>query len=725
MSIHNDVSNSNMVNLKIVGVLGMLCFTGWLSAHNVKMEKEVIVGDGIAKFVPKGFNLSQMPSFALKAEPQEKGMLPSNWQLYPIVEKKKGHASAYLDVPQGTSLYGGGEVTGPLLRNGQSIKLWNTDSGAYSVDNGKRLYQSHPWVMGVRPDGTSFGILFDTPYKAKLTTTDERINFETEGELFRIFVIDRESPQAVIKGLAELIGTMPMVPRWALGYQQCRFSYTPACRVIEVADTFRIKRIPCDVIWMDIDYMDGYRIFTFNPQTFPDPAALNRDLHIRGFHSAWMIDPGAKVDSTYFVYKSGTANDVWVKTAQGKEFHGDAWPGACAFPDFTQPKTVRWWADLYKDFLDKGVDGVWNDVNEPQISNTPTGTMPEDNKHLGGDKIPAGPHLKYHNVYGYLMVKASREGIMKARPQNRPFILTRSNFLGGQRFAATWTGDNASWESHMTMSVPMILTLGLSGQPFSGADVGGFLFNPDANLFGRWMALGAFYPFSRGHACAGTINKEPWAFGQKVEDVSRMALERRYVLLPYYYTLLHEASETGMPIMRPVFFADPKDTLLRAEEQAFLIGENLLVVPEWAQNPALPKGIWRNLSLIPGDDKDSYQAKLKIRGGAIIPTGKIIQNTNEKSLDPLTLLVCLDEKGEAHGTLYWDEGDNWSFKDGNYSFQHFTAIRTADNKVQVKITQKKGKYITENNDMAIVKIITDKGIYQASGNLVEGIEVQL
>lgn len=725
MSIHNDVSNSNMVNLKIVGVLGMLCFTGWLSAHNVKMEKEVIVGDGIAKFVPKGFNLSQMPSFALKAEPQEKGMLPSNWQLYPIMEKKKGHASAYLDVPQGTSLYGGGEVTGPLLRNGQSIKLWNTDSGAYSVDNGKRLYQSHPWVMGVRPDGTSFGILFDTPYKAKLTTTDERINFETEGELFRIFVIDRESPQAVIKGLAELIGTMPMVPRWALGYQQCRFSYTPASRVIEVADTFRIKRIPRDVIWMDIDYMDGYRIFTFNPQTFPDPAALNRDLHIRGFHSAWMIDPGAKVDSTYFVYKSGTANDVWVKTAQGKEFHGDAWPGACAFPDFTQPKTVRWWADLYKDFLDKGVDGVWNDVNEPQISNTPTGTMPEDNKHLGGDKIPAGPHLKYHNVYGYLMVKASREGIMKARPQNRPFILTRSNFLGGQRFAATWTGDNASWESHMTMSVPMILTLGLSGQPFSGADVGGFLFNPDANLFGRWMALGAFYPFSRGHACAGTINKEPWAFGQKVEDVSRMALERRYVLLPYYYTLLHEASETGMPIMRPVFFADPKDTLLRAEEQAFLIGENLLVVPEWAQNPALPKGIWRNLSLIPGDDKDSYQAKLKIRGGAIIPTGKIIQNTNEKSLDPLTLLVCLDEKGEAHGTLYWDEGDNWSFKDGNYSFQHFTAIRTADNKVQVKITQKKGKYITENNDMAIVKIITDKGIYQASGNLVEGIEVQL
>lgn len=318
----------------------MLCFAGSLFAHNVKMKKEVMVGEGIAKFVPQDFNLKQMPSFALKAEPQEKGMLPSNWRLYPVMEKKKGHASAYLDVPQGTSLYGGGEVTGPLLRNGQSIKLWNTDSGAYSVDNGKRLYQSHPWVMGVRPDGTSFGILFDTPYKAELTTTNERISFETEGELFRVFVIDRESPQAVIKGLAKLIGTMPMVPRWALGYQQCRFSYTPASRVIEVADTFRIKRIPCDVMWMDIDYMDGYRIFTFNPKTFPDPAALNRDLHIRGFHSAWMIDPGAKVDTSYFVYKSGTAKDVWVKTVKNKEFHGDAWPGACSFPDLLSLKRL-------------------------------------------------------------------------------------------------------------------------------------------------------------------------------------------------------------------------------------------------------------------------------------------------------------------------------------------------------------------------------------------------
>ena len=528
------------------------------ATQKVSIKQSVLVGDGIAKFIPEGFDAKKVPSFAIEKEPRERGILPADWILIPEFSLTDGKANASLTIPEGTSIYGGGEVTGSLLRNGKTIKLWNTDSGAYGVDNGTRLYQSHPWMMGVRKDGTAFGILFDTTWKAELSSTNEKIELRSEGEPFRVFIIDRESPQAVVRGLSELTGTMPMIPRWALGYQQSRFSYSPDSRVIEIADTFRHKRIPCDVIWMDIDYMDGYRIFTFNPQSFPNPKAVNRDLHIRGFHSAWMIDPGAKVDPNYFVYKSGTENDVWVKTADGKNFHGDAWPGAAAFPDFTCPKVNKWWRNLYKDFMAQGVDGVWNDVNEPQINDTPNKTMPEDNLHRGGGKLPAGTHLQYHNVYGFLMVKASREGILETRPERRPFILTRSNFLGGQRYAATWTGDNGSWWDHLKMSIPMSLTLGLSGQPFSGSDIGGFLFNADADLFGNWIGVGAFYPFSRGHACAGTNNKEPWAFGQEVENAARIALERRYILLPYYYTLLHEASTNGMPIMRPVFFADPK-----------------------------------------------------------------------------------------------------------------------------------------------------------------------
>ena len=694
------------------------------STQKVDIARSIMVGNGIAKFIPEGFDAKKVPSFAIEKEPREQGTLPSDWVLVPNFSLTDGKANASLTVPEGTSIYGGGEVTGSLLRNGKTIKLWNTDSGAYGVDNGTRLYQSHPWMMGVRKDGTAFGILFDTSWKAELSSTDNKIELRSEGELFRVFIIDRESPQAVVRGLSELTGTMPMIPRWALGYHQSRFSYSPDRRVIEIADTFRLKRIPCDAIWMDIDYMDGYRIFTFNPQGFPNPKAVNRDLHLRGFHSTWMIDPGAKVDPNYFVYKSGTENDIWVKTADGKDFNGDAWPGAAAFPDFTYPKANKWWQNLYKDFLAQGVDGVWNDVNEPQINDTPNKTMPEDNIHRGGGNLPAGKHIQYHNVYGFLMVKSSREGIMAVRPEKRPFILTRSNFLGGQRYAATWTGDNFSCWDHLKMSVPMSLTLGLSGQPISGADIGGFLFNADADLFGNWIGFGAFYPFARGHACAGTNNKEPWAFGKEIEDASRIALERRYILLPYFYTLMHEASTNGMPIMRPVFFSDPKDLSLRAEEEAFLIGDDLLIIPAFASQPALPKGIWKELSLVNGDTNDKYQAKMKIRGGSIIPTGKIIQNTTESSLDPLTLLVCLDEQGKASGSMYWDAGDGWSYKKGDYSLQQFTAERK-DNKVIVKLTGKTGKGETENKDMAIVKVITEKGILHASGNLLEGIEVKL
>lgn len=694
------------------------------ATKNVKIIRSVMVGNGIAKFIPKGYDAKKVPSLAISKEPEEQGKLQKDWRLIPEFSSTDGKANALLRVPKCTSLYGGGEVTGSLLRNGKTIKLWNTDSGAYGVDNGTRLYQSHPWIMGVREDGTAFGILFDTTWKATLSCTDDKIELRSEGLPFRVFIIDRESPQAVVRGLAELTGTMPMIPKWALGYHQCRFSYQPDSRVIEVADTFRYKRIPCDAIWMDIDYMDGFRIFTFNPEKFPNPKAVNRDLHLRGFHSTWMIDPGAKVDPDYFVYKSGTENDVWVKTAKGENFHGDAWPGAAAFPDFTYPKAQKWWAGLYKAFLAQGIDGVWNDVNEPQINDTPNKTMPEDNIHRGGGDLPQGTHLQYHNVYGMLMVRSSREGMLSARPDKRPFILTRSNFLGGQRYAATWTGDNGSTWEHMKLSIPMSLTLGLSGQPISGADIGGFLFNANGDLFGNWIGFGAFYPFSRGHACAGTNNKEPWAFGPEVEKASRIAIERRYILLPYFYTLMHEAATDGMPIMRPAFFADPKDLSLRAEEQYFLVGDNLMVVPAFVEKANYPKGIWRELSLVDGDKTDKYQANLKIRGGAIIPTGKVIQNTTEESLDPLTLIVCLDENGKAHGELYWDTGDGWDFQKKQYCMQKYVAEKQG-NSVVVKIAGQDGLMSLKSGNMAIVKVITDNGVRQASGNLTDGIEVKL
>ena len=716
-----------MKNIVIIIIAAVGIFN--INATPISIQKSSLVGDRIVEFIPVGFDQTKTPSLILKEEPVSIGSVPADWSLVPEFTLVDNKANASLKITDEVSLYGGGEVTGPLLRNEQYIKLWNTDTGAYGVDGGTRLYQSHPWVMGVRRDGTAFGIIFDTSWKAELYTNSNEIIFNTEGALFRVYIIDRESPQAVLKGLAELTGTIQMPPLWTLGYHQSRFSYSPDSRVREIADTFRAKNIPCDVIWMDIDYMDGYRVFTFHPNDFPDPRALNDDLHKKGFKAVYMIDPGVKYERGYSIYDSGTANDVWVKRPDGREYHGKVWPGYCAFPDFTMPHVREWWAGLYKDFLAMGIDGVWNDMNEPAVNDDDLpeaqrlGTMPYDTPHRGGGNLPAGPHLLYHNAYGRLMVEASLDGIMAVNPEKRPFLLTRANLLGGQRYAATWTGDNwAGWD-HLKLSVPMSITLGLSGQPFNGPDIGGFLNDTDGDLWAHWLGFGAFMPFARGHACAGTNDKEPWAFGEAIEKTSRIALERRYRLLPYIYTLFYDAHKTGMPVMNPVFFANPQDLRLRTEQEAFLLGEDLLVVPAFAENPALPFGIWENLTLVDGETSDKYQAALKVRGGSIIPAGKIVQNTNEKLFDPLTLIVCLDENGKAEGRLYTDAGDGWSFQCGDYGLLTFAAERNGNN-VEIKLNGREGDRKVEKEIKRIdVEVLLGGKVYKGTGSLSKGIKV--
>ncbi len=701
-----------------------LCCIGNIYAANVGIAKQALVGEGIVEFVPEQFDSTVTPALILSHTPVKIGEKPAGWKLSPVYETTdRGGILATVAVPEGTSLYGGGEVTGPLLRNGQKIKMWNTDTGMYLVDGGKRLYQTHPWVMGVRPDGTAFGVLFDTFHKADLATSDDKIEFEAKGTPFKTYVIDRNSPQEVLKGLAELTGTMELPPRWAIGYHQCRFSYVPESRAKEVAETFRKKQIPCDVIWFDINYMDGFRVFTINDTDFPDPKRMNDFLHDNGFKSVYMIDPGVKVDNDYFVYATGKENDVFVKDAYGKEFHGKVWPGDCAFPDYTRPETRKWWSGLYKDFLSCGIDGIWNDMNEPSVFDGPNGTIPENCFHLGGGNLPAGRHSMWHNAYGRLMVEASRDGILAANPDKRPFILSRSNLLGGQRYAAMWTGDNAASYDHMKLSVPMSLTIGLSGQPFNGPDIGGFAGDTDGDLWGQWLGFGAFFPFSRGHASCDTNDKEPWAFGKDVEKESRMALERRYRLAPYLYTAFYNAHKDGQPVMAPVFFADPADPAIRAEEQAFMLGTDLLVIPAFAENPALPKGIWEKLSLVKGDTKGKYQAELRVRGGSILPVGKIVQNLTENSFDPLTLVVCLDENGKAQGNLYWDEGEGWGFRNGEYTQIAFEAQQKG-NTVEVSIKDRTGSYPLELGKVN-VEVLRNGKTYRASGTLDTPVTVKI
>lgn len=687
-------------------------------------HKALLIGDDIVMFVPENFSArAHLPSFALVKEPEVMGTMPENWKTKVEFTRAFGKSIAHIKIDKNTDLYGTGEVTGSLIRNGTTRKLYNTDNYGYLRDRGQKLYQSHPWVLGVREDGTAFGVLSDNTWRQEVSL-GEGITFKSNAKPFRVIVIERETPQAVMSALAELTGTMPLPPLWSLGYQQCRWSYYPDSRVREIADTFREKKLPCDVIWMDIHYMDNYKVFTFSDEYFPDPKATNDYLHQKGFKSVWMIDPGVKYEEGYFVYDSGNEKDIWIKTKKGKNYVGNVWPGPCVFPDFTQPKTNEWWAGLYKDFMNTGIDGVWNDMNEPAVFGAIGWTMPDSNLHKGGGDLPADIHVRYHNVYGMMMVKASREGIMDVNPDKRPFILSRSNFLGGHRYAATWTGDNISKWKHLKMSIPMSLNLSLSGQPFNGPDIGGFGGNATPELFGHWIALGAFYPFSRAHSATGTKDHEPWVFGEEIEKVARVALNRRYRLLPYIYTLFQEASVTGMPVMRPLFFADIKDTELRTEDQAFLLGADLLIIPKWADDPKLPKGSWRTISIVGEDsENDTYQPDVKIRPGAIVPLSDIIQNTEEYSLENLDLYVSLDEEGKASGKLYHDEGDGYGYRNSVYSLITFTAEKKG-NEVTVKISNQEGKYQPETKKLT-VHLITDDGVLDAERKGLKTIKIKL
>ena len=675
-----------------------------LAALSAKTQQSYTTGNGVAVFVPEGFDASQhLPSPIFVRELVPTGEVPHDWQLRPQFTTENGKSIVSIHVGDNADLYGTGEVFGHLRRNGETESFWNKDNGAYAAENGKRLYQTHPWVLGVRKDGTAFGIIGDNTWKSRLTT-DSTVRFESDGPAFRVVIIEKDSPEEVLKTLGQLSGTMSLPPLWSLGYQQCRFSYHPDTRVKEIADTLRLKQIPCDVIWMDIHYMDEYRIFTFNKNEFSKPKELNDYLHSKNLKSVYMIDPGVKADPDYFVDKAGTERDYWVKDKDGNVFEGNVWPGKCHFPDFTRPEVRQWWGTLYKDFMAQGVDGVWNDMNEPSVFDGPDGSMPEDNIHLGGDGLSKGPHLRYHNQYGFNMVRASRDGILQANPDKRPFVLSRSNFLGGQRYAATWTGDNWSSYEHMRLSIPMTLNMGLTGQCFNGPDIGGFLNNCTPDLLAHWTATGVYFPFVRNHSCDGTINQEPWAMGKETEDACRTAINRRYRLLPYIYTLFREASESGMPIMRPVFLADTRDTSLRSEDQAFLLGQDLLVIPRWAKNPQLPAGDWDLISF-ENEQANNYQAYVALRPGAIVPMANLCQSTEDLSTDSLTLLVNPAADGTAEGMLYEDAGNGFSYRSGDYALYQLKAT-TQGKKLTVSISQTDGKR-TGTTKLLRVGIVAD------------------
>ncbi len=668
--------------------------------------------DGVARFVPPGVDPASLPrSFALVEPLPASGPVPASWGVVPTFAAVAGAHVASVPIDPGTSLYGTGEVAGPLCRDGFVTEVWATqpfrieDDGTpvpnYD-DRSKSLYQAHPWVLAVRADGTAFGILADTTYRLEVDLRDGiRL---TSAEPFPVIVVQGDSPQDVIKRLATLTGRMELPPRWTLGYHQCRFSYYPDTRLREIADEFRKRRIPCDVIWVDIHYMDGYKVFTFDPEGFPDPSGTNAYLHDRGFKTVWILDPAVKAEDGYAVYEEGVAGGHFVRDADGEEHHEWTWPGDAAFPDFTRAETRAWWTRRTCEFLEHGMDGVWVDLNEPSPILPHGAELPADLRHTGGGDIAPGTHAQYHNVYGLLMSRATDEAMRRARPSRRPFVLTRSSYLGGQRYAATWTGDNVADWSHLYWSIPMVLNLGLSAQPNSGPDIGGFAGTPSPELFARWIGVGALLPFCRTHNSLEG-DQEPWSFGAEVEEISRVALERRYRLLPYLYTVFQEAAETGLPVARPLFFANPGDPALRHEDHAFLLGRDVMVQPSLTATEAHafaePEGNWRAFTLA-GEDPSATPAHpvLRLRPGAILPVGGGGQTVDEACTGPISLFVSLDEEGEACGRLYEDEGEGFGYREGSYLLTTYRAT-LRDGQVDVRVTRREGNRPAPRRDLRI------------------------
>ncbi|XP_021288347.1 uncharacterized protein LOC110419565 isoform X2 [Herrania umbratica] len=647
----------------------------------------------------------------------------------PSFECLLGQQIVKLELPVGTSFYGTGEVSGQLERTGKRVFTWNTDAWGYGPGT-TSLYQSHPWVLAVLPNGEALGILADTTRRCEIDLRIKcRIQFNAPASFPVITFGPFPSPSGVLISLSHAIGTVFMPPKWSLGYHQCRWSYESEERVLEVARKFREKGIPCDVIWMDIDYMDGFRCFTFDKERFPDPKSLVKDLHHIGFKAIWMLDPGIKHEKGYFVYDSGTEHDAWIQEENGMDFVGDVWPGPCVFPDFTRSKIRSWWANLVRDFISNGVDGIWNDMNEPAIFKAVTKTMPESNIHRGDNELGGHQsHAHYHNVYGMLMARSTYEGMELADKRKRPFVLTRAGFIGSQRYAAMWTGDNLSNWEHLHMSISMVLQLGLSGQPLAGPDIGGFAENATPKLFGRWMGFGAMFPFCRGHSETDTINHEPWSFGEECEDVCRLALRRRYRLIPHIYTLFYMAHTRGTPVATPAFFADPKDPNLRTLESCFLLGPLLVyasMMPDLGSDKLqllLPKGIWLSFDF---DDSHPDLPALYLQGGSIIPVGPPLQHVGESNpSDDLTLILALDEHGKAEGVLFEDDGDGYGFTKGEYLLTHYVA-ELKSSVITVRISETKGVWKRPNRRIHVQLLIGEGAMLDAWGIDGEVLQIEM
>ncbi|HSJ69879.1 MAG TPA: glycoside hydrolase family 31 protein [Anditalea sp.] len=613
----------------------------------------------------------------------------------------------YKRVQPGERFLGLGEKTGDLDRAGNAYVNWNTDYFEYGEEDDP-LYMSTPFYIGVHQQ-KAYGIFFDNTHKSVFNfgaSNNRFIYYSAEdGDMDYYFMHDN-SVENIITAYTTLTGKMEMPPRWALGFQQCRYSYYPDKEVLTLANTFRDKDMPADVIYLDIHHMENYKVFTFDGEKFSDPKAMIQALKAKGFKVVVIMDPGLKTEKGYLPYEEAADQDLLLKYPDDSIYEGQVWPGWCAFPDFTKPETRTWWAEKMKYYTEAGVDGFWADMNEMASWGQFTPNL--INFYYEGELVS---HRKGRNVYGMQMARAAKEGAAFQNPDKRPFVLTRAGFSGVQRYAAAWTGDNIATDELMLAGVRLVNSMGITGLAFSGYDVGGFSGEATSALFARWMSIATFAPLFRAHSMINSNDAEPWAFGEETEEISRSYMKLRYKMLPLLYSSFYKSTQTGLPIAKSLAIDHPFDQKvyeIKFQNQ-YIFCDQLLIAPVKSTTEIckayLPEGNWYYFfddSPFQGNQEVYIDSPLNylpvfVKGGAIIPMQSPVQHTDEQHDGVLSLHIYRGS-GKSSLELYEDEGDNLSYLEGVYLRRN---IEVDSEKGKIELKKADGKF---NSNFRTIKI---------------------
>lgn len=591
-------------------------------------------------------------------------------------EEKTDSVTIIKKLGKDDAIYGLGDKPGCLNKRGYSYVNWNTDDPAPHVDSFKSLYKSIPFFI-VLGDEYCYGIFADNTYKTTFDFGFENTDYyfveHEKGELDYYFMPGNDMAEVV--GLyTSLTGTTPLYQRWIYGSHQSRWGYYTQDEVLDIADKFRKLDIPCDVIHMDIDYMNGYRVFTFDDKKFPDVKGLSEKLADRGVKLISIIDPGVKKDEDYFMYKEGMEMDAFAHDTDGSVYENAVWPGTSVFPDFTKQSVRSWWGDKTKILLEHGISGIWNDMNEPASFNGP---LPDD------VQFEYGAHEKVHNIYGHFMAKATYEGLAKNDGGKRPFVLTRAAYAGSQKYCGGWTGDNHSIWAHIALSLEQVCNLSVSGLAMCGSDIGGFGSDTTPELLVRFYEAAVFVPFFRNHSAMGTRRQEPWQFDETTIDAVRKTVKLRYRFIPYIYDLAHECEKTGAPIVRPLVYEYPEDKHVRNISDEYMLGSFVLVAPviapgKEAREVYLPDGDWYDYYTGEKYSGGRYiladapldKVPVFIKAGAIIPVADgEIRSTEDITEDKISILTYPGKGSFVH---YQDDNETFAYRDGAYNAVEYT-----------------------------------------------------